>query len=603
MGKRLGRHQREQEERASKRHCAQLDIPSPHPLATSLLLRWGWGRLSANDVQDLANSARLGGISHPEIDALASIGAFGHQPSHCQRDLIARFCNNIDCVPMATTIQVPYLERRGSIDVPMQGDMDIFMPHDWVDTLSHSPITQEYFQTSFGIGDPLSEFWQGQRILENPKFANHPVLAMTGYTSKAIPITMHADGAQFQDRGSLNTLSMAALLSTEAPAEKNLLIAAVPKECTAPGPEGTWAVIWTWLVWSLQAVMAGKHPAADPYGNEFDKASRRGQMAGKIIILGGFVAFLWAFLGDMDYLVKDMGLANYASLLPCFLCGGNKANIPWNDFRRSASWRATLPRLPATLHKIMQAPGMTVWHFALDMLHVCEYGGASHAVANVLFNIVYFKLKNMKRDAAVSQVWNRILTLYDELNVDQDHRLKELRLKHFTDPEKPHKVFPVMHNVKAAEVKGLIGPIARLCNIYSDGTAEDKLRITMMESLQAFYTTIASAGMMPTASQFKEIDRTMTAFLQYYTYLGKLAYESDQCLYSFVPKMHYMAHMTQQAEYLNPRYVTCYSGEDYVGKMSQLAHTCLFGTPLHRLSHSMLCKYREAKFITFTRCA
>lgn len=598
-----GRHQvREDEatetsEPSSK--TAKLDWP-PCPLATALLFRWGWGKLSANDVQDLAHCAKLAGLTDPEIDELAALGCSGHSPSHCHRDLVNKFCKNLSCVPEFSTITVPYIDNKGSNE-PVWGDMSIIFPHDWMSTLSNAPETADLFVDSFGCAKTLAKFWNEQNATDNPKLKNHPVLQVPGFRKKTRPVTMHADGAQFQDRGSLTTLSVAGLLDDSAPVDKNLLVAAVPKECCAPGPEGTWPTIWKHVVWSYVALFSGIHPFEDADGNKFDPDSSRGRLAGTAIMKDGGIAVLWAFLADLDYFQKDLGLAAHASHSPCFLCQGNKTTIPYNDFGINALWKNTSPTLPGTDHVIMRVPGMTLWHFALDMLHVLEYGGAAHAIANIFFQIVYGNLRRMPRADACAKLWLQLQLLYEEFNIPHDHQLREFALKNFTDPDRPNLTYPLMRFCKAAEIKGLVKPAARLAEMYNDGTADSKHRVLMMANLAKVYSTIAEADMRLTSDQFNTLDGAMDRFLLHYSFLGKGAFDANLNLYSFVPKFHYMYHMIQQARFLNPRFVTCYSGEDYVGKVSQLGHTCLYGTASFRLSHAMFHKYRQAMYITFTR--
>ena len=129
---------------------------------------------------------------------------------------------------------------------------------------------------------------------------------------------------------------------------------------------------------------------------------------------------------------------------------------------------------------------------------------------------------------------------------------------------------------------------------------EGKHVVLAMSNLSVFYDALSSAPMTPDESHRKKLNDSMTKFLLHYSYLGKLAFDQRRQMYSFVPKIHYMAHLAQQAMFLNPKYVTCYSGEDYVGKISQLGHTCLYGTVGWKLSVPLFGKYRIAMYLRFT---
>ena len=586
----------------SRRRLIELDdgaFIGSDPLAVSLIRKWAWGGLSAADVQEFALAAKQSGADSDEIRKLASFGSFGTCKQNCHRDLMRYVCPRITCVPESTAVQVPYYDNKGSSDVALLCEMECILPLDWIDVMANSPETKELFLHDFCPSEDLQMFWMSQDVEHDPKFKHHPILEKD--SSKGIPLTFHSDGAQFQDRGSLTILSMAPLLSKAAPVDKNLLIAACPKDCCVPGPEGTWACIWMWVVWSMTWLFRGVHPSVDPFGNVFETSSHRGKKAGKPILGRGLFCFLWAFLADMEFLMVDLGLPHHAAEFPCGWCQGNKSDVPYNDFRLAALWRNTVPKSPPTDHVIMQIPGMTVWHFALDMLHVMELGGTSQMIGNLLFYIVFMLWNNLTRTAACNRLWFEILDLYEEFDVPHDHRLKELHCKNFSDTKASWKTFPCCHFMKAAEVKGLIKPALRLAETYCDmSDDEGKHVVFAMRNLSAFYDELKSAPMAPNDEHKKRINDSMTKFLLHYSYLGKLAFNQNRQMYSFVPKIHYMAHLAQQAMFLNPKYATCYSGEDYVGKISQLGHTCLYGTVGWKLSVPLFGKYRIAMYLRFT---
>ena len=68
-----------------------------------------------------------------------------------------------------------------------------------------------------------------------------------------------------------------------------------------------------------------------------------------------------------------------------------------------------------------------------------------------------------------------------------------------------------------------------------------------------------------------------------------------------VPKFHYGYHLIMLSKYFNPKLTRCYSGEDNVGRMSRLAHTCLPGLASFRITSSLMAKYRVAMTLRLTR--
>ena len=66
----------------------------PSRFALILTQKWGWGRLSAPEVQELAAAAHRDGLQHPEVHKLASIGNWGRFPGNAHRDLLFHLGKN-----------------------------------------------------------------------------------------------------------------------------------------------------------------------------------------------------------------------------------------------------------------------------------------------------------------------------------------------------------------------------------------------------------------------------------------------------------------------------------------------------------------------------
>ena len=73
-------------------------------LATILLDLWGWGRLSANEVQRIAQGACADREQHAEVQQLGVLGCVGLYPGNARRDLITQFGKKL-------TYQSPLLSR------------------------------------------------------------------------------------------------------------------------------------------------------------------------------------------------------------------------------------------------------------------------------------------------------------------------------------------------------------------------------------------------------------------------------------------------------------------------------------------------------------
>ena len=561
-------------------------------LAAALLQRWAWGKLSAIDVQSLASAAVSSGCGEAGVASLAGLGSHGSIPGNINRDLLRNLgpCN---MVPEACKCQVAYMDPKASKELVDQGMCSLLLPHEWLHCLSHDPENQGFFEEAFGVHS-LREFWEEQNWLANPKLKNF-CFRDAAACEKIIPLVLHGDGGEFQDRDSLNVVSFGGLLNKSGHClDRLLLMGAWPKSCTVKGNDGTWAAIWKVLVWSLNCLTDGVFPAVDAHGRAFDEGSKQKEMAGKPILKDGYKAIVWSFLADCKFFSDEFGLASASSSSLCFQCQANITDMPYTDFRPQALWRAAGPNTHVCEHIIMGLRGFSVHHFQWDILHVLDLGSAAHVIANCLYRLTYFHFANLPRQMAVDTTWRRILELYDELDIEPGHRVKNFGLKHFTTIEAPTKNFPMLHGLKAAEVKGLVPVCLHMSREWISGDAYHQHRTAMLESLNRFYVILKEADMMPTLEQGQEAEKEMNKFLLMYALLAKKAMQNDKSWYSIVPKFHYCAHLGESVKFLNPAFANCYAGEGFVGHICNLAQACSTGTAGFRLSHLLAEKYRFA---------
>ena len=96
------------------------------------------------------------------------------------------------------------------------------------------------------------------------------------------------------------------------------------------------------------------------------------------------------------------------------------------------------------------------------------------------------------------------------------------------------------------------------------------------------------------------LKKCMLSFLMHYVSMAKAATKKTGrgfYTWSFVPKMHFMLHIEEDAAFLAPRAFWCYAGESMVGLITSIATSCLHGLPAHRISHTLCMKYRVAKHL------
>lgn len=567
---------------------------------TLLLSKWSWGVLSAVEVQQMALACRRmrGDIDEPELDAVAACGAFGTSPSHTHRDLTRAFCKQL-LPPDAQSVPIPYVDPKSDKLTAIWGETCVFFAQDWLHCLQQPNLAAE-MELVFGISC-LEHFWRSTRP-DDPKLGAH-ITAHRNWQRTTIPITLHGDGAAYQDRDSLMTVSLSGLLKGGTTEECSLFLASYPKSATSkssqPG-EDTWMVLWRWIAWDLGCLLRNRFPNVDAYGRAWPPGSKRAGLAGQPILRGEWRCVLWALQGDMEFFYNQIKLTSWqtpATVPCCPFCHGNKSDMNWYDFRAAADWKETGPSQTELSHPLFQIPGVSLHTVSLDWLHVVDLGAASLAVANVLFDIVVKNNTPAERAARLGEVTAAILCHRPE----HGSQVTSFDLKNFCNPRALTTEYPALRFLKAAEIRGMIPEIARLCRERCDGSVWGMHQLRMIDALAAAYRAIHDGDVVLRGADFERLRAAVGTFLLEYSYLSRCALDAGRVVYNVIPKCHYMHHLMVSAQWLNPRFTWCYTGEDLVGKASVLAHSCSMGTPCYSVPEKMMQKYRLAMHIQWSR--
>ena len=419
------------------------------PLAAGLVLRWSEGKLSAKDVQELAALAVASGATDMEVRWLATINAHGSPGGggNASKQLVRTYCARMDiCEPHVARIACKCTKTSKA----MEADVCMFLPHDLLGSLGkHYP---DAFASLFGTQN-LSTWWSSLDR-NNPKAWQHPIWDMSDEErGRCIPLQMFGDGVEFQDRDSLNTVAFKGVCLEETGAkDAYLLMAAFPKCCST---EDTWPQLWTWIAWSLRALLHGKHPRVDPWGVPFPAGSRRREMAGLDIIPGGYTAVLWAFCADLDYFSKELGMPYHSCREFCWRCRCNRSTRPWNDFRPEAAHRRTLlsarelaeADLDHTLFKADIGFGLPM--LQIDAMHAIDLGVSLYTIASVLSTVIYKDMVMDDKEACFAHLWTRIQEISKEIGIAVP--LTRMALKNVVaDTRSPHSAYPCLRFVKVS---------------------------------------------------------------------------------------------------------------------------------------------------------
>ena len=148
----------------------------------------------------------------------------------------------------------------------------------------------------------------------DPALENHPLrkgALRNDWKGKTIPIILHGDGVEYQNKDAITVWSCAPLPNQYSSLQSNQLLASFPKSCPTTS---TFAPIWEWLLWSFTA-----HAKENPFG----KPSKKGimaQLARHQLQCQGFRAVIWSILGDNEFFSNTLLLPHWARHFPCWNC-------------------------------------------------------------------------------------------------------------------------------------------------------------------------------------------------------------------------------------------------------------------------------------------
>ncbi len=601
-------------------------------MATHLAHEWGWGLLSAPEVQKLAHLAlqdelsilqRFGlspDASSASLRALAGLGGSGRYPGNMQRDLV-RILGEPSLpkpfmAPIHMKIQKP---RRGESGV-QQVRFPFLLPHEYFAHLYQNQ--REVFTDPFLGGDSTrpSSFWTGALARRDPRLRHHWMVTMPDWQQKALPISFHGDVVPCIAIGKAGTKSLdvwswqSVLTCMGTSLDQKLLSCCIFNDSKCKSPEhehDTEAEMGEVLLWSVRQLSLGEWPSHDHRGVAYDPVSAEGMLANSSLA-GGYFCVLWLIKGDLDYVANYLHCRHYASNQPCDLCPCDKSRqAGWwpSNFGTTSSWmsrlyspadwRALYPTLPHWLFKLNNVNNLNI---EPDELHIMYLGTSMYLLGSTLWLLVF---RTMGGDVAanMSRLWEEVSIAYSTLALPV--QLSNLTLSSFCDPQRPRKHYPKLKG-KGAEVKGF-AEVMRL--VWARHCAADNAQHQLITAaldhqchVQRIIDNFSTELFLP-QGEAAALRGHIQSLLTAYTQLGHIADTNGDLLWNMVPKFHCLWHFGERAQYLCPRRGACLVDEDFVGKQKIVAQSCSAGTALHSIPHKVVEKDRWGKNFRHQMCA
>ena len=284
--------------------------------AESLVHDWAWGKLSPQSAQATAAMAlrdidRLIATNKhvkrvdfgylADLEAIAAIGAYGHHPNHCHKEMVS-LVGGIADIPR-TEIKVPLKIKPGG-NVRAWVSQTFVLPHvlfAWI-----FANCQKSWKARVCPGrDTLERFWTSQA--DHPSMTGHPMRGVHNWKRRAVPISLHGDDVPVTGCGkvwskSMRAISWCSMLGTGSTVNFNFLIFAVFTAITYGGfgPQNTNKRIFQIIAWSLYWLYLGMWPTSDVDGDPINDERAGTPLAG--LDGDGFFGVLWGIKGDLEYL-------------------------------------------------------------------------------------------------------------------------------------------------------------------------------------------------------------------------------------------------------------------------------------------------------------
>ena len=571
-------------------------------LATALLSLWAHGKVSGRTMRWLAECALLDGAQHDDLVSIAKCGSHGVHPGNIHRDLMATFCKGID-LPEGFAVEVACKNPK-----TLKKDKDtalIFLPHLMFAKLA----SYEKFHSIFPV-DILEKFWTQAEKLGDDRLQHHP-MKTNGWKKNTIPLFLHGDGVEYQNRDTLMVYSWGSLLQQLTTLCNHFLIADFPKSCT---DAETWGTMMSWICWSFAALEKGQHPTHDPEGKPLKKGSPFYLEKGKPLA-PPWKGVLWAIQGDHEFFSNNLKLPHWASKKPCWECNCNLEKGP------EKLWYKTLEKgkqcfevitneearlHPRSGHKLFSGviPGLTTKMVRGDCLHIlfCK-GVLGHLLGGVIHYLLWHDGVGVHQSTPPESRLGALFQAVQKEYVRQNSptRVTNLRMSMLTDSKQPHKTWATL-DLKAAETKHFLHafiPVAK--ELLSMDLVEEKAMLQALDAISKIIKLYDDADVFLTETEWLKVMSFSEKFQDRYAYLSSWALEKGRKLFNIVMKCHTFQHLVENSKFLNPKTHWTFSSEDYVGKISMLASSVSPGVGSTKISAKVSTKYRVLLHFLLTR--
>ena len=270
----------------------------------------------------------------------------------------------------------------------------------------------------------------------------------------------------------------------------------------------------------------------------------------------------------------------------CWLCAAGSDQYTFEDFSSNPAWAATAgaanevawdacPLFLEHAPHVRCDPGS---YFKLDVLHIYHLGVGRDFSGSSLVHLL--KLYE------ASSIPNAIETMNADL---KDFLRESSRQLHFKLLSRDmlgfasDQSYPTGHWSKAMDTPVMVEFAGWLLARHADAVASDRLLQIMQEGSRAIgvcMRTMLQAGLWMSLDETSLVGDSAQHFVKCYGKLATICYGRNLCLYNLTPKLHcfhhialrLLQHSQKQLPFsMNPLAESCFSDEDFIGRISRLS--------------------------------
>lgn len=521
------------------------------------------GAAHVSSQHKLALAMRSDGIVNPAIDAFASLGSDGNSPQNVERDL-HRWLQNlhgVDLKPRALELEVQLRSGEGTSMV----QYPIVAPHDVLKAAykKGSVVWQTVWLGQKGNADVL-DFWDN--FLQQPYGHRHPIAKCTGRAERIIPLVFHSDGAEsFRNVEAIiwsmsSVFGLGSVLDTRVPLIV-LLFSLIP----TPELLGkAHHAITKFFSWSLGLCEAG----VDEHGNDLAE---------------GWGASFAYWTGDRKSRLESHRLWRYWKRTEmCELClatrptkssptdlhfGNLSADAPF--WQTELSHKSYLVMNADRLSPWVQVQGWSLLQNVEDLMHTWHEGIGRDLIASVFVTLLEDGCFGALHQDGLNEL-SRQLRAFCQAN---DLKCPSPPFTLASIGRTSSRDFPVLGSAyKSAHVKVYTSFAAELAYQNCDGTRMSKVRSVCTWAAAEYLFILDQEDLIMDQGMVHKAIRAAQLFLDSYQWLAAHAVDQGACLWKLRPKHHYYGHMcrTMARDRINPRKMSCFLAEDFVGKIAKL---------------------------------